>query len=75
MTLVKSPQFRETEVVSQILDVVPAAKQVSNIGAEMSYILDHDSAKMFKSLFERFEGGKCVTSTLTKCNYHIEHSN
>ena len=57
MTIVKSPQFQENKVVSLIHDLIPTAKQVSNIGAELSYILDNDSSKMFKSLFESLEGG------------------
>ena len=57
MTIVKSPQFQETQVVSMINKMIPTAKQVGNIGAELSYILEHESSKMFKNLFECLEGG------------------
>ena len=64
MTIVKSPQFQETRVVSLIHEMIPTAKQVGNIGAELSYILDHDSAKVFKDLFQRLEGGLFFATVL-----------
>ena len=64
MIIVKSPQFEENRVVSLIQELIPTAKQVSNIGAELSYILDHDSAKVFKDLFERLEGGLFFVTVL-----------
>ena len=57
MTIVKSPQFQENKVVSLVHELIPTAKQVGNIGAELSYVLEHESARVFKDLFERLEGG------------------
>ena len=65
MTIVKSPQFQENKVVSLVHELIPTAKQVGNIGAELSYILDHESARAFKDLFEHFEGGSFRYPTWT----------
>ncbi|XP_065052485.1 phospholipid-transporting ATPase ABCA3-like isoform X1 [Rhopilema esculentum] len=56
LTLVKEPLFQENDVISLIREMVPSAKLVGNIGAEMSYILEHESSKVFKDLFAAFEG-------------------
>ena len=56
MTIVKGSEFNELETVKSVSNAIPSAKMVGNIGAEMSYILDESSTKLFKGLFEQLEG-------------------
>ena len=56
LTLVKSPNFEEERIVSLIREQVPTAKMAGNVAAELSYILNEDSTKQFKPLFEKLEG-------------------
>ena len=61
MTIVKAPNFEENEVINLVRDIIPTSKIVGNIGSELSYILDHESASTFKDLFACFEGSMCLT--------------
>ena len=61
MTIVKAPNFEENEVINLVRDIIPTSKIVGNIGSELSYILDHESAGTFKDLFACFEGGMSLT--------------
>lgn len=60
MTIVKAPNFEENEVMNLVRDIIPASKIVGNIGSELSYILDHESANTFKDLFACFEESMCL---------------
>ena len=56
MTIVKAPGFRENEVMKLIREKIPTSKIVSNIGAEMAYVLEDESSTHFKELFSLLEG-------------------
>lgn len=56
MTLVKGDNFNENRTISLMSEMVPTAKMSSNVGAEMSYVLEEESSKQFKPLFEILEG-------------------
>ena len=56
MTLVKGDNFNENRTISLMSEMVPTAKISSNVGAEMSYVLEEESSKQFKPLFEILEG-------------------
>ena len=56
MTLVKGDTFNENRTISLMSEMVPTAKMSSNVGAEMSYVLEEESSKQFKPLFEILEG-------------------
>lgn len=56
MTIVKGPDFQENQTQSLIANKVPTSKMVGNLGAEVSYVLDEQSTKYFKGLFEELEG-------------------
>lgn len=56
MTIVKGTEFNERDTVNMVSQTIPSAKMVGNLGAEMSYILEESSTKLFKGLFEQLEG-------------------
>ena len=56
MTIVKGDNFNENRTISLMNEMVPTAKISSNVGAEMSYVLEEESSKQFKPLFEIMEG-------------------
>ena len=64
MTIVKGTEFNESETVKLVNNTIPSAKMVGNIGAEMSYILEESSTKLFKGLFEQLEGITSVVNLL-----------
>eukprot|EP00794_Sanderia_malayensis_P017576 gene17576-19328_t len=55
MTIVKAPGFQENEVINLITTNIPNAKMVSNIGAELAYVLEDESSKHFKEFFTILE--------------------
>ena len=57
MTLVKNPQlFDDMKVSQQIEGVLPTAKLDSDTSTERSYVLEHQTSKKFRDLFEKLEG-------------------
>eukprot|EP00794_Sanderia_malayensis_P017572 gene17572-19324_t len=58
LNLVKSQTFQEQSARNVIEDTIPRAKMVSNIGSEMKYILENESSKQFKGLFQSLEAKK-----------------
>ena len=56
LTLVKSSTFKTNETTSLISEHIPTAKMVGNVAAELSYVLNEDTTKHFKRLFEKLEG-------------------
>ena len=63
MTIVKGPNFQENQTRNLIAKAVPTSKVVGNLGAEMSYILEEESTKYFKHLFEQLEGEHDIRTT------------
>ncbi|CAM1313391.1 ABCA3 (predicted) [Pycnogonum litorale] len=58
MVLIRSP-LCDTEIVSRLItDHVPNAELESNMGAELSYILPHESSEHFQNLFQEIEDRK-----------------
>ena len=55
MTIVKANEFNENATVNLIMEKIPTAKMVSNVGAEMEFVLEHESSKYFKDLFFHLE--------------------
>ncbi len=45
----------DSQVQKAIEGQIPRAKMVSNIGAEMRYVLEHESSSKFKDVFQLLE--------------------
>ena len=61
MTVVKEPNCVSEDVERLILSYVPNAKQVTDVGAELSFVLPSDGASKFPELFDDLDG-QSVTS-------------
>jgi len=55
MTLVKESRCIVSEVEKLILEFVPQAERVTDVGMELSYILPSTAASKFANLFEKLE--------------------
>ena len=58
MIMVKEPSCKVSEVENTITRFVPDAKLESNISAELSYVLPHESSANFEQLFTELEEKK-----------------
>ena len=59
MTIVKEPNCVSSEVESLIKSFIPDAKQVTDVGAELSFILPSNATPQFPELFDSLEGILC----------------
>lgn len=55
MVIVKEPYCNVQQVTSMIQTYVPEAQIESNVSAELSYILPHESSNRFEDLFTYLE--------------------
>jgi len=55
MTLVKDTNFNENKTLGLVSEMIPTSKLTSNVGAEVGYILESESSKQFKPLFQCLE--------------------
>ena len=51
MTIVKEPSCDVSNITELITSYIPSAKIDSNVSAELSYVLPHESSKQFEGLF------------------------
>lgn len=58
MTMVKEPHCNVENLVSTVRKYVPDARVESNISAELSLVLPHESAYQFEALFLNLESNK-----------------
>ena len=55
MTIVKSTSCDSSQVEQLVRSLVPKAEQVTDVGAELSYILPSSATPSFPKLFDRLE--------------------
>ena len=60
MTIVKETTCDSSQVEGLIKSMVPQAEQVTDVGAELSFILPSNSTAQFPDLFDTLEGGYCM---------------
>lgn len=56
MTLVKEPNCVSSDVEALVHSFVPSAKQVTDVGAELSFILPSSATTKFPELFDSLDG-------------------
>lgn len=56
MTIVKSASCDPAQIGSLIRSKVPNAEQVTDVGAELTFILPSDATPSFPDLFDSLEG-------------------
>ena len=56
MTIVKEADCISSRVKSVIESFVPTAKQVTDVGAELTFTLPSSATPKFPELFDKFEG-------------------
>ena len=56
MTLVKEQQCDSAQVTDMVLSIVRGAEQVTDVGAELSFVLPSNSTPQFPDLFKTLEG-------------------
>ena len=78
MTLVKEPDCDSDEVTRKVLSLVHEAQQVTDVGAELSFILPSSATPHFPQLFEALDGNlityigllnDVTVFTVTTCAY------
>ena len=60
MVVVKGPACNSAKVTQLVKFIVEDAQQVTNVGAELSFILPSTSTVRFPALFEALEGTQAV---------------
>ena len=55
MTIVKEGSCDPSQVENVVKSLVPQAEQVTDVGAELSYILPSSSTQLFPELFDKLE--------------------
>ena len=56
MVVVKEPHCDSSKVTALVISIVKGSKQVTDVGAELSYILPSTATESFPSLFDALEG-------------------
>ena len=56
MTIVKEPNCVSENVEKLIHNYVPDAKQVTDVGAELSFVLPSQGASKFPEMFDSLDG-------------------
>ena len=65
MTIVKAPSCNPLRVERLVKSFVPQSKQVTNAGAELSYVLPSSSTPSFPELFDRLEDDKSALGIMS----------
>ena len=65
MTIVKSSSCDPSKINSLVKSLVPKSEQVTNVGAELSYVLPSSSTPSFPELFDRLEANKAGLGILS----------
>lgn len=58
MVIVKDKTCDVNQLIQLVQSYVPLAKVESNVGAELSFVLPHESSSNFESMFLDLEGNK-----------------
>lgn len=58
MVIVKDENCKVPKIAHLVQSYVPQAKLETNVGAELSYILPHESSDRFEELFTELENNK-----------------
>lgn len=58
MVIAKEPNCNVDQVTSTVKNYVQHAERESNIGAELSFRLPHNSTRMFPALFDDLDSNK-----------------
>ena len=56
MVIVKEPSCDSAKVTDVVTSLVQGGKNVTDVGAELSYILPSQSSQSFPNLFDTLEG-------------------
>ena len=59
MTVVKEPNCVSSKVEDLVRSYVPTAEQVTDVGAELSFILPSSATAKFPELFDSLDGMSC----------------
>ena len=65
MTMVKEPKCDSQVVTDLVKRIVNGAKQVTDVGAELSFILPSQSSSYFPNLFDTLDGEPFKITALT----------
>ena len=58
MTIVKSSSCDPSKITNLVKSLVPKSEQVTNVGAELSYVLPSSATPSFPELFDHLEANK-----------------
>lgn len=58
MTVVKNSSFNSSQLNNVVKSLVPKAERVTDVGAEVSYVLPSSSTHAFPELFDQLEAEK-----------------
>ena len=68
MTVVKEQQCISAKVSQLVTSMIAGAKQVTDVGAELSFVLPSSSTPQFPALFDVLDGmAACVSVCLSVC--------
>ena len=65
MTMVKEPKCDSQVVTDLVKRIVNGAKQVTDVGAELSFILPSQSSSSFPNLFDTLDGEPFIITACT----------
>ena len=65
MTMVKEPKCDSQVVTDLVKRIVNGAKQVTDVGAELSFILPSQSSSFFPNLFDTLDGESFIITACT----------
>ena len=60
MVVVKEPSCDTAQVTGLVTSLVPGGKNITDVGAELSYVLPSNETENFPQLFETLECEYCV---------------
>ena len=61
MVIVKEPSCDSAKVTDTVTSLVRGGKNVTDVGAELSYMLPLQSSQSFPTLFDTLEGEICTS--------------
>ena len=66
MIMVKEPQCDSSAVVKLVTSTVQGSEMVTDVGAEISFVLPSTSSHQFPQLFDLLEGNTTTVYVLTR---------
>ena len=73
MVIVKEPSCDSAKVTNTVTSVVQEGKKVTDVGAELSYVLPSSSSQHFPRLFDTLEGMMSYIGGILTSNYVTHH--